>query len=487
MATADAHAIRQVLKNLEPSVSHTAAQAPENLDEIYAPAGHAAALDWTRALVVGGRGVGKSFWASVLASSSARQRVSKDYPRLALDTLEAALGFHEAARGTADIAPSPAVLGKALGKHVPAVSIWKAVLARALVLAGEDCAKGKPLEHWIDWVENNPEAFENALIAADRRLGEQHQRFLLVFDALDRLGSDWPTVRELMKGIAQLALDLQSMRCVRAKIFMRRDQFLDQGVMNFPDSSKLKTAHVDLKWERHDLYGLLFNALWRDKNARATLLRHAGPVRSEAADARMPVGWKSDTELQQALFAKIAGPFMGANHRRGRTYTWLHGHLSDAFGAASPRIFLIALKEAANRAGPDLAKALDHHGLRAGVLKASQACIDELHEDYPWVGETLSALAGLIVPCPPSDFMERWRDRGTVAAIQSRPSGGGRPPTPIELDFNRENQEAALIDALIKIGIIERRESIGQINVPDIFRVAAHLKRRGGVPPRPRR
>jgi len=193
--------------------------------------------------------------------------------------------------------------------------------------------------------------------------------------------------------------------------------------------------------------------------------------------------FRQDEDLQQRLFANLAGQYMGTNHRRGVTYSWLHTHLADAFGETSPRSFLIALRAAARKTRGDAGTPIDHHGLREAVQEASRVRVDELNEDYPWVERALKALSGEHVPCPEDTFINSWKENKTIDEIKSM-QDSTRPTTPIELDLAAGQPEAALIDALETLGVIERRKTIGKINVPDIFRVAAELKRRGGVPPR---
>src|SRR5438309_1728196 len=106
-------AIREALIDLRPGTSHQAAIAPDP-DAIFAPASHANALDPDRVLVIGNRGVGKTFWSAVLVHSAPRIKISTIYPRLKLSKLEAILGFHEDAGKDEGPAPSPAILQKLL-------------------------------------------------------------------------------------------------------------------------------------------------------------------------------------------------------------------------------------------------------------------------------------------------------------------------------------------------------------------------------------
>jgi hypothetical protein len=177
----------------------------------------------------------------------------------------------------------------------------------------------------------------------------------------------------------------------------------------------------------------------------------------------------------------LAGEYMGTDKRRGRTYTWVIDHLADAFGETTPRSFLVTLQRAANTRTKPTTTVVDHYGIREGVQAASQVRVEQLKEDYPWVPRVLEDLEGLEVPCTPSMFTRRWDDRATANSIEAITTDSQRAG-PIELENRSGDREAALLESLKNIGVIEER-SENRINMPDIFRVAAKIKRRGGVRP----
>ena len=181
------------------------------------------------------------------------------------------------------------------------------------------------------------------------------------------------------------------------------------------------------------------------------------------------------------MFAALAGRYMGADRRRGRTYSWLHNHLADAFGETSPRSFQIALQSAAESVQGTLPSVIDHHGIRTGVQRASGVRLEQLREDYAWITDVIDDLAGLEVPCPPSAFTKRWELCDRVARIRAQVATE-HPLGPVELEGGHAVPEEALLHALRNIGVIEFRSG-AKINMPDIFRVAARIKRRGGLKP----
>ncbi len=451
------------------------AATPPDPEEIYAPETHSSALDPRRSLVVGNRGVGKSFWSSVLADNATRQHVAPFYPRLKLENLQVVLGFHEGAGQVDGAAPSPALLRDLLEKGYDPEDVWRAVLLRSLRFSnGERLSEG--LSETTDSIKNDIENFESELREADRRIAESNGIFLLLFDALDRLGRDWDAIRKLTVGLLRMALDVRAFRSIKLKIFMRSDQANDDTLFRFADASKLRAEKVYLVWRRRDLYGLLFQKLWGNSQSCSAFCGLLNRPRLR----QFPVELKNDEDKQASVFYDIAGEFMGADRRRGRTYSWVHDHLADAFGETSPRSFLIALQRASMHDPQPSSAAIDYLGIRYGVQEASDVRLSELKEDYLWIVDAINALEGLEVPCTPNVFVERWKERNTIQKMKSINSLG-----PVELEDETLHPERTLLASLKNIGVIEFRAE-DRINMPDIFRVAAKIKRRGGVrPPSP--
>jgi hypothetical protein len=333
------------------------------------------------------------------------------------------------------------------------------------------------LSEIVTWASTNVEKAEAALRQADNYFSSQRLQFMLVFDALDRLASNWATIRPLTEGILRLTLSMSGYRALRAKVFMRTDQAKDDVLFRFPDASKMLATRVDLAWHATELYGLLFGILRRSSSAGEAFARLAETALGHGTNVENI----EDPEQQMAVFRHLAGEYMGSDRRRGRTYTWLIDHLADAFHETTPRSFLITLQRAASTRNKPAATVIDHYGIREGVQQASEVRVNQLQEDYPWIRTVLEDLEGLEVPCPPNSFIDRWRNRKTVDSITSITTHNERPG-PIELEQPGTDQAAALLEALKNIGVVEER-SEHRINMPDIFRVAAKMKRRGGVRP----
>jgi len=476
LETYECDKIRNVLRELDPKSSSSAAQ-PLPLKQIYAPIAHRNALDIERPLVVGNRGTGKSVWSGALADSVTRRAIAENYKMPVLRKTEVVLGFHEGAGKVEGVAPSNRTLSALLKKSVSPEYIWIAVLLKA-VSEFTGARQNKSISDIASWVQNNPEACEAKLRKADEFFTKSDKKFLIVFDALDRLGANWSEIRPLTHGILQLALEMQSYKSLRAKVFMRTDQYKDAIVFNFPDASKIRASTVQLSWHPTELYGLLFKLLMSDGRSSTSINKL---YRAETGFAISAYTDISNPDVQKPLFNSIAGEFMGSDHRRGRTYTWIIDHLADAFQETTPRSFLVTLQRAASGRVPPVNTVIDHHGIREGVQSASGIRVDQLSEDYPWISSALSDLEGLEVPCPPASFVKRWQDNRTIKTIVDITTQT-QLPGPVELEGMSSKPESLLLESLINIGVIEVR-SEEKINMPDIFRVAAKMKRRGGVRP----
>ena len=339
------------------------------------------------------------------------------------------------------------------------------------------------LEDAIQYIDEHPLHYERVLRDADAFLVKDNTRFLLLFDALDRMSRDWAIIRSLSREMLRMTLDLSGYKAIRAKIFMRVDQFGDVQLFDFQDASKLKTSAVNLNWARADLYGLLFNQIWNDLGSRESfqgVLKSASGMNTFSDS--LPEILRDDEEFQAKIFSAIAGRFMGTDPRRGRTYNWLYQHLADAFEQTSPRSFLVAVTRAANKMPAPNGLAIDYNGIKEGVVAASKGRVDELKEDNVWIGEALDDLADLEVPCDPSVFIQRWKSSRTVNKIEVKLRSSIDRPGPLAFEERHTSKEHALLISLIGLGVIEPRAA-DRINMPDLFRVAARIKRRGGVKP----
>ena len=423
------------------------------------PPGHGIALAFDRPLVVGGRGTGKSYWAAALCQGGARHKLRRLYRRARLPE-RCFLGFAGSLGGDDPFTPTADEL-RDLSDRVPADRVWRAVFSR--YFANDPNVS---LQQVFDSGATDDIEFRKRLpVQSDGPV-------LMVCDALDRLSQDWLEVRKLCQGLLRLALDLRGFKTIGVKVFLRRDQFEDTELFDFPDASKLRTGAAELDWEHDDLYGLMFQGV-RAELSPATWRQHFASL--------VPPAGHSRRESYRAAFEHLAGEFMGSDRRRGRTYTWVPKHLADTSGSASPRSFLVAMDRAAQSEG-NRHTPIDPKGLHEGVRAASKTRVDELCEDHPWLDTVLRDIEGLVVPCPPENFKSRWRQRETMAKIRNIPMNERTPTVPLSFaNADAVEDDQALLEALTTLRVIELRKTTNRINVPDVYRMAAGIGRRGGV------
>lgn len=466
--------------------------------------GHERALDPESTIVVGDRGTGKSFWSAALNSPVTRGLIHGQLPRLKLDRVETSWGFSVSTRNQDH--PSRRVLQQLTETGLAAEDIWRAVILHQLAIRYLDSIPAKDWVERVRYVADSPEREEHLLNDISDRLHSENKRHLVVFDALDRTGMDWKAIRALVHGLLRVCLDLNSQSSIKAKIFLRPDMWEDRTIWQFPDSSKLHHSRVPLEWRRTDLYGLLLHWLCNHGTGAGPFrdwLNQRHGLKFEAITAGdvdvypIPQNLRQDEDVQQAVLLDMATEHMGTNPRRGKTYTWLPNHLADAKGQVSPRSFLIAIREAQRETLARGHKEVLHwEGIKRGVQDASRVRVQELGEDYPWIQTVLDPLKGQTVPCLNEDIERRWRDSRVIGTIQkqallfeTKPLNSDSeederfylPPHALSA-LNTVGPEAAMIQELQRIGVI-RRVDDDRVDIPDLFRVAAAIGRRGGVRP----
>jgi hypothetical protein len=445
-----------------------------NLERVFFPSTHRGVLDMKRQLVVGNRGMGKSFWTHALTNPTVRERVAHAYAIPILAKTNVILGFNGSTK-LIGITPTISEIHAAHQAGDEPTLIWQAVILRA-IQSLRPAEAAPSLADALRQLRERPSAYAEILTAVDEAGAEDRSSILVIFDALDRLSSDWPSIRELTKGLLVTALGLQSFRSIRAKIFMRADQFADPELFRFPDGSKIRNDYVNLAWQPYELYGLLFFELLRQEAAAPTLQDLARHLDAHSA---LPIGGRSNAapQTQESLINAIAGEFMGSSSKRGRVYTWVPLHLSDAANNCSPRTFLTAWKTAAEHVPAPQRQAVDHLGLSEGVRRASNARLTELGEDYPWISLVLAPLRRHFVPIERSLLFDLWTASHVIEQIIDQSSGRGWL-APIGIVIERSHD--ALLQTIASIAVMEVRAN-GKINVPDIFRVEAGILRKGGV------
>ncbi|AUB80147.1 hypothetical protein [Candidatus Thiodictyon syntrophicum] len=477
-------AIRSAIAAIPPDASADAVGAnAARLDEIYAPETHAAALDPATPIVLGSRGSGKSFWASVLFQSDTREAAARAYPRLGLDRIEVRFGY--TGIGGPD-GVSVDAIDKAVapnGSHDDAKAFWWAtILSAADRSAGNETARPSV---FLD-LARDYEAREDQLLAHENRLRAAGKSLLVVYDALDTVARTWPRRRLLTETLLEVVWAMRAYRAIRLKLFLRPDQ-LDDDALRFVELPKLRTGAIRLDWTAWDLYGLLFArlALAPDDDARtafaALLQLNNLPQgnRDSILTHRWPLAYIPTD--QKTLMTALAGPYMGQGayaYKKGNTYDWPMTHLGDARAEVTPRSFLGMMIAAARHLTPPVDRVITPEGIRHGLRAASKTRVDQLHQEFPWIKGVLAPLAGLLLPRVEEDVYHVWSNALTVQRLIADAENNYLPPFP---DPERQGEHELFV-ALERIGVMFRRKD-GRLDMPDLFRVAAKLLRRGGIAP----
>lgn len=422
---------------------------------LYRPSRHLRALDPNAMLVTGIRGAGKSFWWHALQDEQMRVIVLQGNRATSTSAGFGALD--------AEDRPGQDVLEELLERGHPARLLWKAVILRhVLASAGiTDPAPGRWNER-VEWLRGDAERTASLLRAADDALTRAGRTHIVLFDALEKTAST-PVARvSLLRGLLEIVVELRARGAIRAKVFARPDMLQHPDVRAFPDASKVLTTAVQLEWPTVDLYGLLFHYLGNANDEAAgaefrALTRFQWSTRP-GAGWEVPDALRTNEQAQAVVFTALAGPHMGTNHRRGRTYPWLPNHISDAHGTVSPRSFLAAMLQAAMKTKSDAPRALHWSAIQEGVRKASQVRIAEIGEDLPWAQSALERLQNVLVPCKREIVLRLWRNR-----VDDR-----TPPQ--------------VLQELREVGFFTELPD-GRINVPDLYRVGFGLRRKGGLAP----
>jgi len=283
---------------------------------------------------------------------------------------------------------------------------------------------------------------------------------------------------------------MRSYRSLRLKLFLRPEQ-LDDPAVGFTDLSKLKAGKIDLSWDNVDLYGLFFTRLANEaasKRAFGRIARQQELVLTGHDKVSLPAQLARNPNIQEKVFIQLAGRYMGADHRKGKTFTWLSAHLADGFGVVTPRSFLKALREAAVTSETAEDRVLTIDGIKEGLRAASRMWVDQIKEAYQWIEWALAPLSGLRVPCSESEIIERWREWKTTEAIERDSTEKGYL-APSEMPLGKDSGQSSvqirdkgLLDTLLKIGVLQHRVD-QRINMPDIFRIGAARIGRNRVAP----
>ena len=449
-----------------------------NQRNVYIPPAHSKALRLECNLVIGARGVGKSFWTSALSDSTLRTSLTSEVQEL--DRTDVHIGF--GVNSNIDSYPDKSTFSKLMELGHTPYNIWSSVVIRWLYNENNSIVPKSTWNETVNWVEKNPEQIARLIQQANQHFQTKGRFGMIVFDALDRSSDNWMQMDNIVRDLLRVVLWLKAFPRLHAKVFLREDQ-ASRTITNFPDASKLLATRAVLTWELNDLHGLLWQMLCNAETTSGEILRsvyiavHKSKPRVRDSVFYIAGEVKRDGAAQRALFEALAGPWMGSGPKRGIPYIWSVSHLADGHGRTSPRSFLAAIRQAAEHSSEKYQShqyPLHYESIKSGVQRASEIRVNEMAEDYPWVPGVMLPLKGLTVPCEFSLIGGLWDQNSTTDLFRS--SFGELPPQHAGRDWDGIRKD------LERIGIFETMKD-GRVNLPDLYRVGFGLGRRGGVKP----
>ena len=472
-----AQKIREAIVEALPIATSNYGEVPNQRD-VYIPPAHSKALRLECNLVIGARGVGKSFWTAALSDATLRASLTSEVKEL--ERTDVYIGF--GSKPNIDAYPDKDTFSKLLKSGHTPYDIWRSVVVHWLCSVTGTVFPTASLRETVAWVEENPELVARLTQQADQMLQTNGRFGMIVFDALDRSSDDWTQMDNIVRDLLRVVLWLKSFPHLHAKVFLREDQ-ANRTITNFPDASKLLATKAVLTWELNDLHGLLWQMLCNAQGESGEKLRavyidvHGSKPREQDGIFYIAGEVKRDSAAQRALFEALAGPWMGSGPKRGVPYVWSVSHLADGHGRTSPRSFLAAIRQAAEDSiekYPSHPHPLHYESIKSGVQKASEIRVNEMAEDYRWVTGVMLPLKGLTVPCEFPIIAALWAQTFTLDLFRN--TSQELPPQHADRGWEGVRKD------LERIGIFETMKD-GRVNLPDLYRVGFGLGRRGGVKP----
>lgn len=453
----------------------------------YPVAEHSRAFDPDVALVVGSRGAGKSeLFRAVVREGllPAIARVSGgQLSRLTPKLIEWVAG-HPLHREFPDMDGLRRYFSTHQSDTDASVHLWNAYLLRVLVthLDRSKFSNFRVFESQGADVDAIVGSFRNLrsepVLALDRldQTLEESQRWIIVsYDELDVIGGrDWDSMVRSIHGLVQFwANNARRWKRIRPKIFLRTDLFRRHAQSFGADLAKLAANRAEITWSDRNLYAMLLKRL---ANASQTLRAYCEDARvkfNEDADLALIPAMEKSADARP-LIERIAGQYMGANLKKGRTFAWLLAHVRDGNGHGMPRALVRLIEKAASqeieRPLATYNRLLDPRSLRRALDEVSKEHVLEVNtHELPWLPGVKDRLEGASVPMLHRDA-ERLLGRDWDAPW-SATQRDARPPA---------NTASELVTQLTEIGVFKVRPD-GRVDVPDLFMAGLGLSRKGGV------
>jgi hypothetical protein len=314
-----------------------------------------------------------------------------------------------------------------------------------------------------------------AIDALDHKLEESDRWIVVSYDELDVIGGyDWDSMIASIRGLVGFWANYsRRWTRIRPKIFLRTDLFRRHGQSFGADLIKLAANRAEITWSDRNLYAMLVKRIANASERLAEYCRQSRLKFNLDQDLGLIPELHRDADAKP-LIEKIAGQFMGANFKKGRTFPWLLTHVRDGNGHAIPRALVRLIEEAAvqerERPLATYGRLLDPRSIRRALDVVSKEYVLQVNtHELPWLPGVEQRLKGHGVPM----------DRSTVEYLLDKNWGDSwsqnqptiRPPA---------DNAPQLTDLLMEIGVFGSRPH-KKVDVPDLFLAGLGLTRKGGV------
>ncbi len=314
-----------------------------------------------------------------------------------------------------------------------------------------------------------------AIDELDRKLEEQDRWIVISYDELDVIGGyDWDSMIASIRGLVGFwATYSRRWTRIRPKIFLRTDLFRRHGQSFGADLIKLAANRAEITWSDRNLYAMLVKRIANASERLADYCRRSRVKFDEDPDLGLIPRLEKDTDAKP-LIEKVAGQFMGANLKKGRTFPWLLTHVRDGNGHAIPRALVRLIEEAATqereRPLATYNRLLDPRSIRRALDVVSKEYVLQVNtHELPWLPGVERRLKGHGVPMDrravENLLAENWGESW------SQDQSNVRPPA---------DNTSQLTDLLLEIGVFGSRPQ-RKLDVPDLFLAGLGLTRKGGV------
>jgi hypothetical protein len=453
----------------------------------YPVAEHGRALDPDVALVVGSRGAGKSELFRAVVQEKLLPAIARvsggQLSRLMPQQIEWVAG-HPLGPKFPDMAGLRRFLKENESNLDAPVDLWRAYLLRVLKtnLDLSGFSSQRLFESQAGDVDTIVRAFGAlrnepvlALDQLDQVLVDSQRWIIVSYDELDVIGGyDWHAMVQSIHGLISFwANYARRWKRIRPKIFLRTDLFRRHAQSFGADLIKLAANRAEITWSDRNLYGMLVKRLANASQSLCDYCRATSIRFEQDPDLGLIPTMKKSTDARP-LIEKMAGQYMGANLKKGRTFAWLLTHIRDGNGHAMPRALVRLIEKAASqeidRSFATYNRLLDPRSLRRALDDVSKEHVYavESHE-LPWLPGVKDRLEGSGVPMPRRDA-ERLLSHGWDGSW-NKEQPDARPPA---------YTASELVTQLTEIGVFRVRPD-DRIDVPDLFMAGLGLSRKGGV------